>query len=203
MLAGKLGEPCAENEDSALRAKVRAGIEALEALQREFDDIKQILDGDGVTSSAKEAALAADALIQTLLEERKALKRPAEQPAPKCERSNLPAVWDLVCEEIRPNLVEFEAMLPEQIDMWEIYGRALTLAMFVGKQAGSTNVLVDMRERDAVGRTRYGVPLQPHNGRKPLVDAYQELLDAVVYLRQHIYETEHPETQNAEPNGTV
>lgn len=45
-----------------------------------------------------------------------------------------------------------------------------------------------MKERDRVGRERYGVPLQAGNGRKALVDAYQEALDQVVYLRQEIEE---------------
>lgn len=51
-------------------------------------------------------------------------------------------------------------------------------------------VLADMRDRDAAGRAKYGTPLQPHNGRDPLVDLYQELLDAVVYARQEIQERE-------------
>ncbi len=49
-------------------------------------------------------------------------------------------------------------------------------------------VLMDMTERDQVGRARYGTPLQPHNGRDALKDAYQEALDMAVYLRQAIYE---------------
>lgn len=49
-------------------------------------------------------------------------------------------------------------------------------------------VLADMRERDQIGRARYGTPLQPHNGRDALVDAYQEALDLAVYLRQALYE---------------
>lgn len=49
-------------------------------------------------------------------------------------------------------------------------------------------VLSDMMERDAVGRQRYGTPLQAHNGRDALKDLYEELLDAVVYLRQALYE---------------
>ncbi len=44
-------------------------------------------------------------------------------------------------------------------------------------------VLADMRERDRLGRERYGVALQAGNGRNHLVDAYQELLDYIVYLR--------------------
>lgn len=49
-------------------------------------------------------------------------------------------------------------------------------------------VMIDMKERDTVGRERYGTPLQPFNGRDALVDAYQEALDLVVYLRQAIWE---------------
>jgi len=49
-------------------------------------------------------------------------------------------------------------------------------------------VVADMRARDLVGRLRYSTPLLPHNGRDALVDAYQEALDLVVYLRQAIYE---------------
>lgn len=49
-------------------------------------------------------------------------------------------------------------------------------------------VEADMRERDRIGSQKYGTRLQPHNGRDALVDAYQEALDLVVYLRQAIYE---------------
>lgn len=53
-------------------------------------------------------------------------------------------------------------------------------------------VVADMLERDRVGRQRYGTPLQAHNGRDALVDAYQEALDLVVYLRQAIEERGGP-----------
>lgn len=49
-------------------------------------------------------------------------------------------------------------------------------------------VEADMRERDRIGAQKYGTRLQPHNGRDALVDAYQEALDLVVYLRQAIFE---------------
>jgi len=49
-------------------------------------------------------------------------------------------------------------------------------------------VIADMQARDRVGRERYGVPLQPHNGRDALADAYAEALDLAVYLRQAIFE---------------
>lgn len=49
-------------------------------------------------------------------------------------------------------------------------------------------VMVDMAGRDKLGRERYGTPLQPHNGRDVLRDAYEEALDLAVYLRTAIYE---------------
>lgn len=49
-------------------------------------------------------------------------------------------------------------------------------------------VIEDMQDRDRMGREKYGTPLQAHNGRRPLVDAYQEVLDLAVYLRQSIEE---------------
>lgn len=42
-------------------------------------------------------------------------------------------------------------------------------------------VVIDMRDRDRVGRARCGVPLTAGNGRDQLVDLYQELLDAAAY----------------------
>lgn len=53
-------------------------------------------------------------------------------------------------------------------------------------------VLKDMEERRQHGIEKYGVPVQPHNGRDPLVDAYQEALDLCVYLRQAIEERHLP-----------
>ena len=49
-------------------------------------------------------------------------------------------------------------------------------------------VIKDMQDRHEVGIKRYGTPLQPHNGRDMLLDAYQEVLDLAVYLRGAIYE---------------
>lgn len=49
-------------------------------------------------------------------------------------------------------------------------------------------VLADMGERKRLGIQRYGTPLQPHNGRDALLDAYQEAMDLTLYLRQAIYE---------------
>ncbi len=51
-------------------------------------------------------------------------------------------------------------------------------------------VLMDIRERDRFGENKYGVRLTAGDGRDSLVDAYQEALDLVVYLRKAIREKE-------------
>jgi hypothetical protein len=56
-------------------------------------------------------------------------------------------------------------------------------------------VVDDLYERLVVGVRRYGTPLQPHNGRDALWDAYEEALDLAVYLRQAIWEHDHTEEQ--------
>lgn len=59
-------------------------------------------------------------------------------------------------------------------------------------------VIQDMGERDAFGAAKYGTRLQPFNGRDALVDAYQEALDLVVYLRTAIYERDNPASMPAD-----
>jgi hypothetical protein len=44
----------------------------------------------------------------------------------------------------------------------------------------------DLDSRKELGIKKYGVALQPNNGRNSLVDAYEEALDLVVYLRNEI-----------------
>ncbi len=59
-----------------------------------------------------------------------------------------------------------------------------------GKEDVYKYVLRDIAERVLVGKERYGTYLQTFNGRNPLIDAYQEALDLVMYLRQAILEIE-------------
>jgi hypothetical protein len=49
-------------------------------------------------------------------------------------------------------------------------------------------VLKDIHDRDQMGLEKYKTRLQPFNGRDVMTDLYQELLDAVVYMRQALYE---------------
>jgi hypothetical protein len=53
-------------------------------------------------------------------------------------------------------------------------------------------VIADIVTRREVGIKRYGTPLQPHNGRDALRDAYEEALDLAMYLRQVIAERDQP-----------
>jgi hypothetical protein len=52
-------------------------------------------------------------------------------------------------------------------------------------------VAKDLNARLRIGIERYGQPLRPFNGRKPLRDAYEEALDLCVYLWCAMYEEEH------------
>lgn len=56
-------------------------------------------------------------------------------------------------------------------------------------------VLADIRERDILGRQRYGTRLQAHNGRDGLRDAYEESLDKTFYLRLCIEERDRLVTE--------
>lgn len=49
-------------------------------------------------------------------------------------------------------------------------------------------VIADVEARREMGIAKYGTPLQAHNGRDALMDAYQEALDLACYLRQAIAE---------------
>ena len=75
------------------------------------------------------------------------------------------------CKKKRNQLVEPEPMptVNENPFVWEL-------------------VMADMRSRDDFGKEKYGTRLQGFNGRDALKDAYQEILDAAVYLRQMLYE---------------
>ena len=92
------------------------------------------------------------------------------QPAPV--HNDHPASWDLVVKD-------FEARYggPNQSQL-------------------TADVIEDMRGRDRFGFEKYGVRIQPHNGRDNLVDAYQELLDSLVYFRSALYEKPDPRMQD-------
>ena len=57
-----------------------------------------------------------------------------------------------------------------------------------GKVDVTTEVIKDLEERAEIGAKKYGTRLQSHNGRRGIVDAYQEALDLCVYLKQELIE---------------
>ncbi len=62
-----------------------------------------------------------------------------------------------------------------------------------GQKDVTAEVIKDLQERSATGEKKYGTRLQTFNGRKALVDLYQELLDACQYIKQELLEREHGE----------
>lgn len=57
-----------------------------------------------------------------------------------------------------------------------------------GKQRVICGLIDDLKAREQVGLNTYGKLLQTNNGRDALVDAYQEVLDLAMYLKQLIME---------------
>ena len=51
-------------------------------------------------------------------------------------------------------------------------------------------VLADLDARVRKGAAEYGEPLTTHNGRNALQDAYEEILDTALYLKQAILEAQ-------------
>lgn len=59
-----------------------------------------------------------------------------------------------------------------------------------GQQNVGEAVIRDMEARIALGKERYGTALQTFNGRDALIDAYEEVLDLAMYLKQRLMELE-------------
>ena len=54
-------------------------------------------------------------------------------------------------------------------------------------------VIDDLRERSEYGKKKHGTILKTFNERRGLVDAYQEALDLVMYLKKELMEQEEVE----------
>ncbi len=81
------------------------------------------------------------------------------------------------------------APLPGQIKVSELVVRDIVEADDAPLSAAANQVVIDLADREAMGTEKYGTALMTHNGRDALMDAYQEGLDLVMYLRQHHEET--------------
>ena len=71
---------------------------------------------------------------------------------------------------------------------WELVIEYTQKMVEARRSTAGALVIADMRERDQLGRARYGTPLTAGNGRNQLVDAYQEALDFAVYLAAYLDE---------------
>lgn len=61
-------------------------------------------------------------------------------------------------------------------------------------QKVATEVLKDIEVRVRQGRIKYGVFLETENGRDALQDLYEELIDAVMYIKQVMMERDGKRT---------
>jgi hypothetical protein len=86
-----------------------------------------------------------------------------EQPAPV--PNGRPSTWGVLIEAAK-----------EYRERWAL--------VFSRERLKAVDALIaDMVAREREGVRRYGTVLQPHNGRCSLVDAYQETLDRLAYLK--------------------
>lgn len=101
------------------------------------------------------------------------------QPRPK--PNDLPSAHDLVIADVA------SPVLPGRFDASDAYEDILDhfedMAVHLGKDPKEV-----LERRKAFGLTKYGTPLQPHNDRKHLEDALDEMADTLVYLRCQTYE---------------
>jgi len=60
-----------------------------------------------------------------------------------------------------------------------------------GQSTVADKVIDDINERVQLGLNKYGTKLMTFNGRNALVDLYQELIDATMYIKQLLMEEEN------------
>lgn len=97
-----------------------------------------------------------DCLNRVVAEAQQWRKLVASKPESAPQNQDGPAVWPLVIADLERESVPIAALVAK-----------------------------DALERHEFGVAKYGVPLVANNGRNHLRDAYQELLDLIVYLRAH------------------
>lgn len=78
-------------------------------------------------------------------------------------------------------------VLNEEPACWDLVIAALNTAK---PDPVDEQLRADIAARDAFGLAKYGTRLKTNDGRNPLVDAYQEVLDLVVYLAKDSAEVE-------------
>lgn len=102
-----------------------------------------------------------------------------------------PDTHDLIAEMREWDVSEghVEQPLPVATDGPHIHDLVARDLRVASSYLGHEQVALDLAGRKQIGIERYGQPLQAHNGRDALRDAYEEALDLLVYLRQFQEET--------------
>lgn len=116
-----------------------------------------------------------DALRRQVLEKKARESGKLNDPEPDPVNNDHPPVWPWVIEQFKG----LHGGTPEEAEIKAQLGVDDKVAMYV---------VNDMAERHMTGVKKYGVALQPSNGRNALVDAYQEALDLCAYLGQDCME---------------
>ena len=91
-------------------------------------------------------------------------------------------IWSIVLRR-NPNLKKIKDQISGKYPQPEPTGEGTPIGQLV---------IEDMQARIELGYERYNTFLKAFNGRDPLVDAYHEALDLVMYLRQAIEERDNP-----------
>lgn len=92
-----------------------------------------------------------------------------------------------------PNVTKHEpdAIINDsQRPTWDIVIEKYLLTKNDIREEIKLEVITMMKERDGMGFKKHGTHLTPNNGRDSLIDAMQEVLDAVVYLQNALLEEE-------------
>lgn len=87
---------------------------------------------------------------------------------------------------------EYDDMIDVGVDMeeedWCFGVKQMTPPTPNNSEPVVNQVMHDLHRRKVMGIKKYGTPLQAHNGRDALQDAYEEALDLCCYLKQKLLE---------------
>jgi hypothetical protein len=110
-----------------------------------------------------------------------------------------------IAHELVQNDLQIHATGRYVEDLDELYDSLMDGAILVRSKMRAAisegyvqTITSDLDARLKLGIERYGQPLQPFNGRNMLLDAYEEILDALVYLRAALYEADHEQKRQYE-----
>ena len=113
-------------------------------------------------------------------------KQNDDQPLSK--PNDLPATW----EKVIFDLSEFAGSKTIYDDEESVYNELISLTQAIAKfnSISLSELIEECYKRDELGLQRYGTRLQPFNGRDSIKDAFQEILDLLVYMKNVVLEQE-------------